>query len=66
MGYGKCWKVPKEKVEELANNADSNEDCFIEVWHDTSDKIEDCELYIKLPTTWTNDWPIDDPPSNPT
>lgn len=65
MGYGKCWKVPVSKLESLIANADEEDICLIEVWHDTSDKIEDCELWLSLATGWEDR--IDDtPPVNPT
>ncbi len=65
MGYGKCWKVPISDLESLIANADEQDICLIEVWHNTSDKIEDCELWLQLASGWTNDFD-EGPPENPT
>lgn len=40
IGYGKQWKVSKSDLESLIANADSNDNCFIEVWNDSDDVIE--------------------------
>ena len=61
MGKGKLWKVPKEKIQELYRNADSDGNCHIEIWHETSDKVEDYKLYLKLDHGWFDDWPGDEP-----
>ena len=67
MGYGKQWKVSKSDLESLIANADSNNDCFIEVWNDSDDVIEDSgtQLWLKLSTGWVDEHPII-PPVSPT
>ena len=67
MGYGKQWKVSKATLESLIANADSNDICFIEVWNDTDDVIENSgtELWLKLSTGWSDEHPII-PPVSPT
>ena len=64
MGYGKAWKVPVTALEDLISNADTEGNCMIEVWHDTSDKIADCQLWLKLLPGWVDLYPID-PPMDP-
>lgn len=66
MGYGKAWKVPVEKLEDLITNVDAEGNCTIEVWHDTSDKIADCQLWLLLPLPpgWVDLIPTK-PPVNP-
>lgn len=65
MGYGKCWKVPAATLENLIDNKDENGDCLIEVWHDSSDKIADCQLWLNLLGGWADLFPIT-PPVDPT
>jgi hypothetical protein len=60
MSFGKLWKVPKATILALAANADTNDDCFIEVWHENSDSLADCDLYLKLSSTWSDSYPEDD------
>ena len=67
MGYGKQWKVPKSDLESLIANADSNDNCFIEVWNDNDDVIENLgtQLWLKLSGGWSDQLPYV-PPVNPT
>ena len=67
MGYGKRWKVSKSKLEELIANADSSDNCFIEVWNSTANTIEDTgtELWLDLAVGWNDDLPDQPPAINP-
>ena len=65
MSFGKLWKVPKDHILALASNADTNDDCLIEVWHESSDSLADCELYLKLSSGWLDSFPDDDYEDDP-
>jgi len=62
MASAKCWKVSTSLLELLIAAADSQGNCYIEVYAASSDKIDDCELYLKTgTTTWQDSIPIDPP-----
>jgi len=59
MASAKCWKVSTSLLESLIDNADSQGNCYLEVYAASSDKIDDCELYLKTgTTTWQDSIPI--------
>ncbi len=68
MGYGKCWKVPKSDLEDLIANADEQNNCFIEVWNDSTNVIENSgtKLWLKQSTGWDDNFPPESNPEDPT
>jgi len=58
MPYAKAWKVTTTQLQSLIDAADSQGYCMIEVYHGTSDKIADCELWLKYSTAWGDQMPI--------
>ena len=59
----KAWSVPASKLQQLIEAQDSAGNCKIQVWHDTSDKVKDCDLYLGLVSGWVDSFteitPID-------
>lgn len=58
MAYAKQWKLTASQVQSLYNSADSQGYCYVEVYSDSSDKLVDGELWLKLSAGWADLLPV--------
>jgi len=58
MAYAKAWKVAVTQLEALIEAADSQGNCFIEIYSDSSSTIVDGELWLKLSDGWADNLPV--------
>jgi len=58
MPYAKAWKVSTTQLQALMDAADSEGYSKIEVYHSTSNLVQDCDLWLKYSSGWSDNIPI--------